>query len=394
MTRSILRRRNALFVLFFLPGIGIASWVTRTPEVRELVGARTDQMGYILFGLSIGSMIGILSSGLLVARLGTRIVIAAGTASAALGVATVGAGAFLGDGVVVAIGLGLFGLGMGGGEVALNVEGAEVERAIGRSVMPLMHGFFSLGTVVGAVVGMLLTAVAFPVWIHLVVVGALIAVVLVAAVRAIPGGNGRSVRTGERAPRPAVWKDPGLLLVGGIILALAMAEGSANDWLPILMVDGHGFDEALAAAVYAVFAAAMTLGRFVGGWFVDRFGRAAVLGGSALLGAIGLAVVIFVDSQVGAAAAVVLWGIGASLGFPVALSAAGDSGDPSETAARVSFAATIGYIAFLVGPPVLGVLGEHYGLRAAMIVVLALVAVAIFLAPAARTPAERMAARR
>ncbi|GAA4781051.1 MFS transporter [Microbacterium gilvum] len=362
--------------------------------MRELVGARTDQMGYILFGLSIGSMIGILSSAVLVARLGTRIVIAAGTASAALGVATVGAGAFLGDGVVVAIGLGLFGLGMGGGEVALNVEGAEVERAIGRSVMPLMHGFFSLGTVVGAVVGMLLTAVAFPVWIHLVVVGALIAVVLVAAVRAIPGGNGRSVGTAERAPRPAVWKDPGLLLVGGVILALAMAEGSANDWLPILMVDGHGFDEALAAAVYAVFAAAMTLGRFVGGWFVDRFGRAAVLGGSALLGAIGLAVVIFVDSQVGAAAAVILWGIGASLGFPVALSAAGDSGDPSETAARVSFAATIGYIAFLVGPPVLGVLGEHYGLRAAMIVVLALVAVAIFLAPAARTPAERMSARR
>jgi MFS family permease len=352
------------------------------------VGASTAEMGFILFGLSIGSMVGILSSGPLVARVGTRTVIAAGTASAALGVATVGIGAAAGNGLVVAIGLGLFGLGMGGGEVALNIEGAEVEKAIGRSVMPLMHGFFSLGTVVGAVVGMLLTAVEFPVGIHLIVVGAVICAALTVAVRDIPHGNGRRSATpsaAEDRPRGrGVWRDPRLLLVGGIILALAMAEGTANDWLPLLMVDGHGFDAALGSAIYAVFAAAMTLGRFIGGWFVDRFGRAAVLGGSALLGALGLAVVIFVDSQVAAGAAVVLWGVGASLGFPVALSAAGDSGAPSETAARVSFAATIGYVAFLVGPPVLGLLGEHYGLRAAMIVVLVLVAAAIFLAPAAR----------
>jgi MFS family permease len=379
VTRTVLQRRNALFLLFALPGIGISSWVTRTPDVRDLVGASTAEMGFILFGLSIGSMVGILSSGPLVARVGTRTVIAAGTASAALGVATVGIGAAAGNGLVVAIGLGLFGLGMGGGEVALNIEGAEVEKAIGRSVMPLMHGFFSLGTVVGAVVGMLLTAVEFPVGIHLIVVGAVICAALTVAVRDIPHGNGRRSATpsaAEDRPRGrGVWRDPRLLLVGGIILALAMAEGTANDWLPLLMVDGHGFDAALGSAIYAVFAAAMTLGRFIGGWFVDRFGRAAVLGGSALLGALGLAVVIFVDSQVAA---------GAAVGFPVALSAAGDSGAPSETAARVSFAATIGYVAFLVGPPVLGLLGEHYGLRAAMIVVLVLVAAAIFLAPAAR----------
>ena len=89
-----------------------------------------------------------------------------------------------------------------------------------------------------------------------------------------------------------------------------------------------------------------------------------------------------------------LWGIGTSLGFPVAMSAAGDCcGDRSETAARVSFAATIGYVAFLVGPPVLGLLGEQFGLRAAMIFVLILVTAAMFLAPAARTQAEREAVR-
>jgi len=392
---TALKRRNALFLMFFLPGLGISSWVTRTPDVRDLVDASTAQMGLILFGLSIGSMIGILGSGALVARWGTRAVIGAGIVCVAVGVAVIGAGAALGSGPIVAFGLGLFGLGMGGAEVAMNVEGADVERAVGRSVMPLMHGFFSLGTVIGAVAGMLLTAASFPVVWHLVVVAAIVLSVLFIAIRDIPAGYGRRAGgTGEvAAPRAAVWKDPRLLLVGGIILALAMAEGTANDWLPLVMVDGHGFDAALGSAIYAVFAAAMTLGRFVGGWFVDRFGRAAVLACSALFGAVGLAVVIFVDSQIAAAAAVVLWGIGTSLGFPVAMSAAGDSGDHSETAARVSFAATIGYVAFLVGPPVLGLLGEHFGLRIAMIFVLVLVTVAMFLAPAARTQAERESVR-
>jgi MFS family permease len=128
----------------------------------------------------------------------------------------------------------------------------------------------------------------------------------------------------------------------------------------------------------------MTLGRFAGGWFVDRFGRAPVLAASAITGAAGLALVIFVDQQAIAAAAAVLWGLGASLGFPLALSAAGDSGE--KPAARVSLAATLGYVAFLVGPPALGFLGEHYGLRSALILVLVLVIAATFATPAARTP--------
>ncbi|WP_275558014.1 MFS transporter [Streptomyces sp. 5-6(2022)] len=127
----------------------------------------------------------------------------------------------------------------------------------------------------------------------------------------------------------------------------------------------------------------MTVGRFVGGRFVDRYGRAAALCASAVVGAVGIALVILVDNQAVAAVAAVLWGIGASLGFPVALSAAGDSGDNS--AARVSLAATVGYVAFLVGPPSLGHLGEQFGLRNALLVVLILVVAASFVTPAART---------
>ncbi|WP_344560439.1 MFS transporter [Streptomyces atrovirens] len=381
------RRRTALFLFFLMPGLSISSWVTRTPDIRDQLGASTAQMGIVLFGLSVGSMLGVLGSGALVARFGTRPVMGAGTALVILSMAVIGCGALWSSAPAVTAGLFLFGAGMGGGEVAVNVDGAEVERITGRTVLPTLHGFFSLGTVVGASLGILCTAVGFPVHWHLAAVAAVTAAAFAHALRAIPHGVGRTRGDkrsgGAKSRRTAVRKDRRLLLIGGIVLTMALAEGAANDWLPLLMVDGHDMDPALGSAVYAGFAAAMTVGRFGGGFFIDRFGRAPVVRASAVSAALGLAVVVFADNAFLAGAAVLLWGLGASLGFPLALSAAGDSGP--DPAARVSLVAMIGYVAFLVGPPGLGFLGDHYGLRTAMTVVLAFVAVAVFLAPAVGT---------
>ncbi|MET9387698.1 MFS transporter [Streptomyces sp. NPDC002928] len=386
---AVRRRRSALFIFFLIPGLSISSWVTRTPDVRDRLDASTSEMGLILFGLSVGSMLGVLASGPLVSRFGPRPVIGAGTTLIVLSMLLIGTGTAATSAPAVTVGLFLFGAGMGGGEVAVNVDGAEVERLTRRTVLPVLHGFFSLGTVIGACVGIICTAVAVPVLWHLAAV-ALTSVALFAhAYRAIPTADAKTLGTAEHTEnaeerqRPAVWKDRRLLLIGGIVLTMALAEGAANDWLPLLMVDGHDMNPALGSAVYAGFAAAMAIGRFGGGLVIDRFGRAVVVRASALSAALGLAIVIFADAPVLAGAAVFLWGLGASLGFPLALSAAGDSG-PHSTA-RVSLVATIGYVAFLVGPPGLGFLGDHYGLRTAMIVVLVLVAVAILLAPAVNT---------
>ncbi len=380
-----LRRRLALFALFFVPGLSISSWVTRTPAIRDLLQASTAEMGLVLLGLSVGSMVGILSAGPLVARFSTRPVMVLGTALIVLSMPTIGFGASLSQSGVVTAGLLLFGLGMGGVEVALNVEGADVEQALDKPVLPALHGSFSLGTFVGAVAGIAFTATDYPVLNHLLIVSGIDLLILVVAIRQISLGVGKTDRAGGAsgaAPRGGLGvlvRDGRLLIIGAVVLAMALAEGTANDWLPLVMVDGHGFDPAVGSAIYAVFAASMTVGRFGGGWFIARYGRAAVLCASAIAGAAGLAVVIFIDNQVAAGAAVVLWGLGASLGFPVALSAAGASGPHS--AKRVSFVATLGYVAFLVGPPVLGFLGEHFGLRSALIVPLALVLAAALLAP-------------
>ncbi|MFH8976219.1 MFS transporter [Streptomyces sp. NPDC017890] len=383
--RAVRRRRRALFLFFFLNGIAMSSWVTRTPDIRDHLGVSTAQMGLVLFGLSVGSMAGILCSGRFVSRFGTRPVTAGATLLVVASVAVIGVGSALASAPLVTAGLCVFGTGIGSGEVAINVDGADVERLTGTPVLPTLHGCFSLGTVIGGLAGMAATAASFPAHWHLAAVAVVTAAIFAYAIGAVPARIGiraaPPASEGAQPSRPQVWRDRRLLLIGAIVLAMALAEGAANDWLPLLMVDGHGLGAAAGSLVYVGFAAAMTLGRFSGTFFLNRYGRAAVVRASAISGAVGLTLVIFSDSAAVAAAAVLFWGLGASLGFPVALSAAGDSG-PDETA-RVSLVATIGYVAFLVGPPALGFLGDHYGLRPAMVVVLAFVATAVFMAPAA-----------
>lgn len=125
---------------------------------------------------------------------------------------------------------------------------------------------------------------------------------------------------------------------------MAFAEGSANDWLPLLMVDGHGFSPTSGSLIYAGFTLGMTVGRFTGGWFIDRYSRVTVVRASALMGALGISLIIFVDSSWVAGVSVILWGLGASLGFPLTISAASDTGPDAPT--RVSVVATTGYLAF------------------------------------------------
>ena len=385
MTDDLRKWRTALFVFFFIPGITVASWVTRTPAIRDGIEASLSQMGLVLLGLSAGSMTGLLLAGATVGRFGTRRLTFIGMWLIVIGMFGLAAGVALGLALVVALGLALFGLGMGGCEIAINVDGAKVEQATSRPLMHALHGCFSLGTVVGALCGFGMAALEVPVVWHLSLVSAACIGPIAVCMRWIPEGTGRTPRPGESPESRSVaedryWTDIQVYLIGIIVLAVALAEGAANDWLPLLMVDEHGFSPAIGGLVFVGFASAMTVGRFSGGYFLDRFGPATVIRGSAVLCGLGLAAVIFAPVPELAAVSVVLWGLGTSLGFPIAISAAGASG--RNTTGRVRVVTFCGYIAFLVGPPFLGLLGELHGLRSALLVVFGLVVVAGLLAPA------------
>lgn len=388
--RQALRRRMwAMFMFFFLPGLLMASWASRTPAIRDILAVSTAEMGAVLFGLSIGSMTGILLSAKMVKRFGTRKVIRATMSLSVCGMIILSLALWLASPLVFAIGLAVFGASLGSAEVAINVEGASVEQEMNKTVLPMMHGFYSLGTLVGAGVGMALTAFSVAANIHILLAALVTILPIIIAITAIPHGTGKNpVDEGAHAEKGLpFYRDVQLMLIGVVVLAMAFAEGSANDWLPLLMVDGHGFSPTSGSMIYAGFTLGMTVGRFTGGWFIDRYSRVAVVRASAIMGALGIALIIFVDIDWVAGVSVILWGLGASLGFPLTISAASDTGPDAPT--RVSVVAATGYLAFLVGPPLLGFLGEHYGLRSAMMVVLALVIIAALVARAVAKPAPQ-----
>ena len=298
--------------------------------------------------------------------------------------------AALGSFAVTFIALFVFGATTGITDVAMNVEGAGVEQAQGRSIMPWFHAAWSIGTIIGAAIAAGITAIGISLDVHLAAMAVLLAIAALIAVRYLPrhrvlpglDDDGPGPASTTFRERMAIWREPRTLVIGLIVLGMAFAEGSANDWLALAMVDDRGVSEATGALYFGLFATAMTAGRIGGVWVLDRFGRVPVLRASALLAMIGIAVLILVPHPVAAAVGIVAWGLGAALGFPVGMSAAAD--EPSKAAARVAAVATVGYFAFLVGPPLLGFLGEQFGLLNAFWVVLVLIALAFVATPAAR----------
>ena len=392
--RRVLAWRNAIFLVFALPGLAMASWVSRLPAVRDALDVSPGQVGLLIVGISVGSITGLVASSHIVARFGAVATITWGLVGTALGVSITGLAVTLGPSFGVAfVGLMVFGAATGITDVAMNVSGAANERALGRSIMPIFHAFFSFGTMVGATAGALAELVGLPIATHLGITGVVIVVSIFLVRRFIQPErvveeDGRPVAADDHSRswrgRLSIWRDPRTLLIGVLVLASAFAEGSANDWLGIASVDGHGVNNETGALIFGVFVTAMTIGRLGGVLMLDRFGRVAVLRGSFLLAVIGLLIFIFVPATPLAVVGVVFWGLGSALGFPIGMSAAAD--DPKTAAARVSAVATIGYFAFLVGPPVIGLLGEYTGVLHALLIVLVLAAIGSLVAGAAREP--------
>jgi MFS family permease len=354
--------RNAVYVVFTAAGFAFASWAARIPQVRSELRVTPGVLGLILLTIAIGSTIAMPLSGLVITRIGERRTVLVMSLIAALGLATVALGYRHGIPFVVA-GLFLFGFGSGNWDVAMNVQAAAVEQALGRSIMPRFHAGWSIGTVSGAGLGAIMVAAGVPVTAHLLAVAVAVAIAVPVATRRFlphapapnPDPAGAAVR---RSPLSA-WTEPRTLLIGLFVLCMAFTEGTGNDWLSLGVIGGYHAAPVVGTLALATFLAAMTVGRWFGPRFIDRFGRVTMLRAGAATALTGLLLIVFGRFLPVALAGAVLLGLGTSLGFPVGLSAAAD--DPRHAAGRVSTTSSIGYVAFLAGPPSIGFLGDHVG---------------------------------
>ena len=384
-TRRVERARVAVGAAFSLNGFAFASWIARVPAARDQLGLSEAQLGLLLLCMSVGSVLALPASGPVVHRF------APGRSALTAGVLAVTGLLVLSGGLATAsaplAGLGLFlgGAGIGVWDVSMNVEGADVEQRLGRAIMPRFHAGFSIGTVAGALAGAAAAGAGVSLALQLVVTGVLVLAVLAVVTRSFlpvvePEDGGAKGQSGVGR----AWRERRTLLIGLLVLAFAFAEGSANDWIALALVDGYGVSGSLAAVGFGVFVAAMTAARMIGSTLLDRYGRIPVLRATALSAAVGVLLFVFAPTVPLALVGAVLWGMGAALGFPVGMSAAAD--DPDRAAARVSVVSAIGYTAFLAGPPLIGFLAEATGILRALLVVLGVLALGILAVGAARPP--------
>jgi MFS family permease len=184
------------------------------------------------------------------------------------------------------------------------------------------------------------------------------------------------------------WRESRTLLIGLFVLAFAFAEGAGNDWISLATIDHHHVAPAVGTLVFATFLGAMTTARWFGPAVLDRYGRVPVARALVVLAAGGLLLFIFGPGIGLALVGAVLWGTGASLGFPMGMSAGAD--EPALAAPRVSVVTTIGYSAFLAGPPLIGFLAQRSSVPHALIAVILALAIAGLVAGSVRRVGPRV----
>jgi predicted MFS family arabinose efflux permease len=391
---------RATYGAFIGSGFAFASWAARIPQIRDRLHLSPSELGLVLLAVAGGSIIALPLSGPVVTRLGSRRTVAAMAVVLAVGLTVAAIGYQVGV-LPVVIGLFVLGFGNGAWDVAMNVQGALVERHLGYSIMPRYHAGFSVGTVAGALVGAAMVALEISVTVHLCAVAVISAVVVPLAVRRfIPdhddgapasdgagAGDGAGNDLGEIG-HFAAWTERRTLLIGVFVLAFAFAEGTGNDWISVAVIDGYGVPAAVGTLAFAAFLTAMTAGRWAGPRLLDRHGRVPVIRALTILSVAGLLLFVFGHWTPVAFAGALMWGVGVSLGFPVGMSAGAD--EPARAASRVSVIASIGYCAFLAGPPLVGFLGQHFTVLRGLLAVAVLLGLAALLAGNVRPPeAER-----
>ncbi|MBM4795900.1 MFS transporter [Streptomyces sioyaensis] len=377
------RLRIAVTAFFAMDGFLFAGWVVRIPAIKAQTGAGAGALGLALLGVSAGAVAFMMITGRLCRRFGSHTVTTASAAALALSIVlpplTHSATAL---GLVLLV----FGAAYGSLNVAMNSAAVDLISALRRPVMPSFHAAFSLGGMLGAGLGGLVAG-SLSATVHLTLLaglGLLVTAVAGRSLRTHPAPVVPEQRAAAEESRPRgghEGRGRRLVVVFGLIaLCTAYGEGAMADWGALHLTQDLAAGPGTAAAGYAVFALAMTLGRLSGTAVVQRFGAARALIAGGTTATAGMLLGALAPTVWAAGAGFAVAGLGLANIFPIAIARAGETGGPDG----VAVASTVGYGGMLLGPPAIGFLAEAAGLPLALTTVALLAAVAAGIAYATR----------
>ncbi|MFI1253261.1 MFS transporter [Streptomyces netropsis] len=357
--------RVAVSAVFFITGAAFATWASRVPAVQGRLDLSAGQLAVALVGLSGGAFLGLPLVGGLVARFGSRPVLFTGMAVYLGALACL---AFTPNLPLLTVNLALFACGNTAVDVAMNTQGVMVERAYRRAVLGGFHAMFSIGGIVGAVVGSLAASADVGVGPHFALTAAVLCVPMaVAATALLPDPQEAAEDPGPLFALPTA----GLWIPGLVAFCALMGEGVMNDWGAVYLHDVTGASAGAAGAGFAVFSAGMVIGRLSADRIRARTGTVRFTLGCSLVAAAGSVVSISVPSPGAGFAGYALLGLGMAAVIPVVFGHAAEL-RPARPGPAIAAVSAVGYVGFLAGPPVIGGIAEAVDLRVAMLVLLVL----------------------
>jgi len=372
-----LRPQTRVYAAFFLYSLCMGSLFPRLPDIQKAMGVAEGALGLALIGVSVGTLTSLTFSGPLVERIGNRATMLLGIPILSLLYACAMLAASPAVFFLLLVPVGLV---IGAVEVVVNLEADRIEHAIGTRIMNRAHGFWSIGFFAAGLVGALAAQMGVSPQLHLFAMAPLVALGVIVLLGRIEAAPHRPMVEGETAPRFAKPTLAISILVGVTLSAMVM-EGAGADWSAIFMRDVFGVEPFTAGFAVAVGAGAQAVTRFFADQFVERFSATLVARCLLTVLGVGVLMVFFAMSPAMALIGFALMGVGTSAIFPLAMSAAAQRTD-RPAAINVASLAQTAFVAFLLGPPLLGFVAEHWGIRWSFGLGLPLVALSLVLAGA------------
>ena len=377
-SREARRARFAVNTVFVIHGVLFSSWTAHVPQVKASLGLSDSQLGIALLGAPVGSVTATLLIGLILAKVGSRRAVRVAVVGYSLAGILVGLSRSLPE---LFVALAIWGLFTGALDVAMNTQAITVEQRLGRPIMGALHGSWSIGALAGAGAGVVAVAAGVTLTWQLLVLGVLagtLGLVLVSRLFDDPPRPARTEQHRRRRPSPV------LLILGAVAFAGLLAEGGTADWAAVYLRESLHTAPAVAGLAYTAFAFTMVIVRLSGARLLRTYTPRAVISVCAAIATVGMTVALLVGNPVVSIIGFATLGIGLASMVPMLFSAAGNQPNtaPGTAVATVS---SVGWIGFMVGPPLIGLLAGHFSLALALGIFPLLTAFVAILAP--RVPA-------
>jgi MFS family permease len=353
---SLRRTRLAVSLFYFGQGLGFASWASRIPDIKHNLNLSDAALGSILFALPIGQLCTMPFSATLVTKYGSKKML---TITAPLYVI-----ALVNIGLVtaawqLAAALFLFGVTGNMANIAVNTQGVETEKLYDRPINTTFHGVWSIAGFTGAMVGLLMMNLHIKPWLHFLMILFLSWLNIYINYKHLVRGKPNTTAT----KRPFFIKPQGELLQLGIIAFCCMAtEGAMFDWSGIYFKDIVQAPQSLVVLGYASFMVMMAAGRFAGDVIILKIGRRRTMQISGIIISSGMALSVCFPHLVTATIGFMLVGLGVSTNIPSVYSIAGKNAKVPPGIA-LAMIASVGYLGFLMGPPLIGYISALSNLR-------------------------------